>query len=124
MDGDGELKYTIGLTNFHAKKVEYIHQEIFARLIIYNFCGRFHGSCFPMPGIFPRPNTSTEFRSIHSKECSSCERRAKGSAKSPSQLSSKLPIQDIIENAKKMAESRSYCSQPFKISHRSLLQCH
>ena len=35
-----ELKYTIGLTNFHAKKVEYIQQEIFARLIIYNFCER------------------------------------------------------------------------------------
>ena len=32
-----ELKYTIGLTNFHAKKVEYILQEIFARLIIYTF---------------------------------------------------------------------------------------
>ena len=35
-----KLKYTIGLTNFHAKKVEYILQEIFARLIIYNFCER------------------------------------------------------------------------------------
>ncbi len=35
-----ELKYTIGLSNFHAKKVEYILQEIFARLILYNFCER------------------------------------------------------------------------------------
>ncbi len=35
-----ELKYTIGLTNFHAKKVEYILQEIFARLTTYNFCER------------------------------------------------------------------------------------
>lgn len=35
-----ELKYTIGLRNFHAKKVEYIQQEIFARLIFYNFCER------------------------------------------------------------------------------------
>ena len=33
-----ELKYTIGLLHFHSKKVEYIHQEIFARLIMYNFC--------------------------------------------------------------------------------------
>lgn len=33
-----ELKYAIGLSCFHAKKVEYIHQEIFARLILYNFC--------------------------------------------------------------------------------------
>lgn len=32
-----ELKYSVGLTNFHAKKREYILQEIFARLIMYNF---------------------------------------------------------------------------------------
>lgn len=32
-----ELKYTVGLTNFHAKKQEYIIQEIFARMTMYNF---------------------------------------------------------------------------------------
>lgn len=32
-----ELKYAVGLTHFHAKKVEYIAQEIFARMIMYNF---------------------------------------------------------------------------------------
>ena len=32
-----ELKYTVGLLHFHAKKVENIKQEIFARLIMYNF---------------------------------------------------------------------------------------
>ena len=32
-----ELKYTVGLLHFHAKKVENIIQEIFARLIMYNF---------------------------------------------------------------------------------------
>ena len=32
-----DLKYTVGLVNFHAKKVEYIYQEIFARLIMCNF---------------------------------------------------------------------------------------
>ena len=32
-----ELKYTVGLLHFHAKKVENITQEIFARLIMYNF---------------------------------------------------------------------------------------
>ena len=31
-----ELKYTIGLLNFHAKKAEYIMQEIYAKLIMYN----------------------------------------------------------------------------------------
>jgi len=33
-----ELKYAIGLMNFHAKKVGYIIQEIFASLTMYNFC--------------------------------------------------------------------------------------
>lgn len=33
-----DLKHTIGATNFHSKKVEYIEQEIWARLILYNFC--------------------------------------------------------------------------------------
>lgn len=32
-----QLKYTVGLLHFHAKKVEHIYQEIFARLIMYNF---------------------------------------------------------------------------------------
>ena len=32
-----ELKHTVGLLHFHAKKVEFIIQEIFARLIMYNF---------------------------------------------------------------------------------------
>lgn len=31
------LKYTIGLLHFHAKKAEYILQEVFASLIMYNF---------------------------------------------------------------------------------------
>lgn len=33
-----ELKYAVGLTSFHAKKRQYIIQEIWARLILYNFC--------------------------------------------------------------------------------------
>lgn len=32
-----ELKHTIGLASFHSKKREFITQEIFARLIMYNF---------------------------------------------------------------------------------------
>lgn len=31
------LKYTVGLTNFHAKRRESITQEIFARMLMYNF---------------------------------------------------------------------------------------
>ncbi|MNU98481.1 Transposase DDE domain protein [compost metagenome] len=31
------LKYTVGLTHFHAKKQAFIVQEIFARMILYNF---------------------------------------------------------------------------------------
>lgn len=33
-----ELKHTIGATNFHSKKREYIEMEVWARLILYNFC--------------------------------------------------------------------------------------
>ena len=33
-----ELKYAIGLTRFHSKKTDYIKQEIWARLLLYNFC--------------------------------------------------------------------------------------
>lgn len=33
-----ELKYTIGLIDFHSRKRNFIEQEIFARLILYNFC--------------------------------------------------------------------------------------
>jgi urate oxidase len=33
-----ELKHILGLTAFHSKKTASIHQEIFARLTIYNFC--------------------------------------------------------------------------------------
>ena len=31
------LKHTLGLLHFHAKKVEFIRQEVFARLIMYNY---------------------------------------------------------------------------------------
>ena len=33
-----ELKYSIGLTHFHSRIPDYIMQEIWARLILYNFC--------------------------------------------------------------------------------------
>lgn len=35
-----ELKYAIGVTNFHAKKSQSVLQEIFARIVMYNFCER------------------------------------------------------------------------------------
>lgn len=33
-----ELKYAIGMTRFHSMKTDYIKQEIWARLTLYNFC--------------------------------------------------------------------------------------
>lgn len=33
-----DLKYTIGLSSFHSKRAEFISQEVFARLILYNLC--------------------------------------------------------------------------------------
>lgn len=35
-----ELKYAIGVVSFHAKKEDFIQQEIFAMLTMYNFCER------------------------------------------------------------------------------------
>ncbi len=32
------MKSVAGLATFHAKKVQYIKQEIWARMILYNFC--------------------------------------------------------------------------------------
>ena len=32
------LKHTLGLLHLHAKKVEFVHQEVFAKLTMYNFC--------------------------------------------------------------------------------------
>ena len=32
------LKHTLGLLHLHAKKVEFVRQEIFAKLTMYNFC--------------------------------------------------------------------------------------
>lgn len=39
-----ELKYAIGLVNLHAKKEEFVVQEIYAKLIMYNFCERITNS--------------------------------------------------------------------------------
>lgn len=33
-----ELKYTLGLLHLHSKKTEFVYQEIFAKLTMYNFC--------------------------------------------------------------------------------------
>lgn len=33
-----DLKHTLGLLHLHAKKVKFVHQEIFAKLTMYNFC--------------------------------------------------------------------------------------
>ena len=33
-----ELKYAVGMANFHARKPDYIKQEIYARLLLYNYC--------------------------------------------------------------------------------------
>lgn len=35
-----ELKYIIGLTNLHCKREDFVVQEIYARLTMYNFCER------------------------------------------------------------------------------------
>lgn len=46
-----ELKYSIGLTNFHAKKSDYIKQEIYARMLLYNYCELITGYVIQEGGI-------------------------------------------------------------------------
>jgi hypothetical protein len=48
------LKYTIGLVNFHSWKMQYIKQEVFARLILHNFCSAVIST------ISPREQNKTE----------------------------------------------------------------
>lgn len=45
--GFRKLKYTIGLVNFHSWKMQYVQQEVFARLIMYNFCAAVVASLSP-----------------------------------------------------------------------------
>lgn len=33
-----KLKYSLGLSQLHSKKAGYVEQEIYARVILYNFC--------------------------------------------------------------------------------------
>lgn len=35
-----ELKYCIGIVNLHGKKDDFVKQEIYAALTMYNFCNR------------------------------------------------------------------------------------
>lgn len=35
-----ELKHTIGAVDFHSRSLEYITHEVWARLLLYNFCSR------------------------------------------------------------------------------------
>ena len=39
-----ELKYSMGLTHLHARREDFVKQEIFARIIMYNFCSRIHSA--------------------------------------------------------------------------------
>ena len=45
--GFRKLKYTIGLVNFHSWKMQYVQQEVFARLIMHNFCAAVVSSLSP-----------------------------------------------------------------------------
>lgn len=59
--GFRRLKHTIGLINFHSWKMQYIHQEVFARLIQYNFCAAIIAAITP----FVPP--------IEENDCTCCE---------------------------------------------------
>ena len=46
-----ELKYNIGLVNLHCKKEDFVRQELYAALIMYNFCSRIANAANITPNI-------------------------------------------------------------------------
>jgi len=55
-----ELKYALGLINFHARKDKFIKQEIYAHFLMYNYCEhcherRYSAGCRKQVGIYREP---------------------------------------------------------------------
>ena len=44
-----DLKYSIGITNLHAKREDYVYQEICAKFVMFNFCQRIAREAKAMP---------------------------------------------------------------------------
>jgi hypothetical protein len=53
-----ELKYSMGLTHLHARREDFVKQEIFARIIMYNFCSRIHSAL----KVWQNKNTKYEYQ--------------------------------------------------------------
>lgn len=64
-----DLKYTVGLTMFHAKKMESIYQEIFASLTMYNFAQTVISSV-----IIPQKNTKHCYKINFSAAVHACRK--------------------------------------------------
>ena len=73
-----DLKYTVGLLNFHSKKVEYICQEVFARLIMYNFT-----ELITSPVIIQKANTKYAYKANFSVAVHVCRQFFLGNVSPP-----------------------------------------
>ena len=62
-----ELKYAVGLGCFHSKKVEYIKQDIYARVILYNYCER-----ITMNVVIHQKDTKHEYQMNYTKAIHIC----------------------------------------------------
>ena len=73
-----KLKYTLGLLHFHAKKVENITQEIFARLIMYNF-----SELITSHVVIHKPNRKLPYKPIFSVAVQVCRQFLLGNISPP-----------------------------------------
>ncbi len=64
-----ELKYTIGLSNFHSSKPDYVQQEIWARLIAYNITETFISQV-----VLPASNTKFTYKVNFSIAAHACRK--------------------------------------------------
>lgn len=102
-----QLKYTLGLVHFHAKKVELILQEVFAKLTMYNFSELITSSV-----VIQKSRTKLTYSVNFSAAVHICRNFFLGNVSPPKleALLSRLlvPIRPARSNARKPAQRRSF----------------
>ena len=73
-----ELKYAIGLNCFHSKKTGHLEQEIYARLILYNFC-----EIITMDVVIEKKDTKHIYQANHTVAIHICRHFLRGGISPP-----------------------------------------
>ena len=101
-----ELKYSIGLIQLHAKKPEFVEQEIFARLIMYNFCSMIIDAI-----VIKRKSTKHAYQANFTIAVEVCKRFVNG--KSPPGDVESLIQKHILPVRENRANARNISAKPF-----------